>query len=89
MFKTKTPLSLVRWGQERLLLGVLGGAAAAQEAAAGGQGGQQQNHQHGDEDTLTSKLMIGHFWEHPVVKLRQGSGKDRQGMALKAKGLKA
>ena len=24
-----------------------------------------------------------------VVKLRQGSGKDRQGMALKAKGLKA
>ena len=25
----------------------------------------------------------------PFVKLRQGSGKDRQGMALKAKGLKA
>ena len=24
-----------------------------------------------------------------IVKLRQGSGKDRQGMALKAKGLKA
>ena len=24
-----------------------------------------------------------------VVKLRQGSGKDRQGMAVKAKGLKA
>ena len=26
---------------------------------------------------------------HLIVKLRQGSGKDRQGMALKAKGLKA
>ena len=25
----------------------------------------------------------------PIVKLRQGSGKDRQGMAVKAKGLKA
>ena len=24
-----------------------------------------------------------------IVKLRQGSGKDRQGMAVKAKGLKA
>ena len=26
---------------------------------------------------------------HTIVKLRQGSGKDRQGMAVKAKGLKA
>ena len=25
----------------------------------------------------------------PIVKLRQGSGKDRQGMAVKVKGLKA
>ena len=25
----------------------------------------------------------------PIVKLRRGSGKDRQGMAVKAKGLKA
>ena len=36
------------------------------------------------------------FWPNPTfledeifVKLRQGSGKDRQGMALKAKGVKA
>ena len=28
-------------------------------------------------------------WEITVVKLRQGSGKDRQGMAVKAKSLKA
>ena len=27
--------------------------------------------------------------QNSIVKLRQGSGKDRQGMALKAKGLKA
>ena len=30
------------------------------------------------------------IWRYDdIVKLRQGSGKDRQGMALKAKGLKA
>ena len=29
------------------------------------------------------------FWLSKIVKLRQGSGKDRQGMAVKAKGLKA
>ena len=28
-------------------------------------------------------------WPKEIVKLRQGSGKDRQGMAVKAKGLKA
>ena len=38
------------------------------------QGGHQEN----------SGLFV-----HIVVKLRQGSGKDRQGMAVKAKGLKA
>ena len=32
--------------------------------------------------------MIGIGWR-VIVKLREGSGKDRQGMALKAKGLKA
>ena len=63
----KTPLSLVRVGQERLLLGSVGGAAAAQEAAAGGQGGQPQYHQYGDDDHLTSKLRIGHLLEHPVL----------------------
>ena len=31
---------------------------------------------------------ISHIIQHTIVKLRQGSGKDRQGMALKAKGLK-
>ena len=30
--------------------------------------------------------IFGHFY--PIVKLRQGSGKDGQGIALKAKGLK-
>ena len=29
------------------------------------------------------------FLDTVIVKLRQGSGKDRQGMAVKAKGLKA
>ena len=28
-------------------------------------------------------------WNELIVKLRRGSGKDRQGMAVKAKGLKA
>ena len=32
---------------------------------------------------------IGKDEINDIVKLRQGSGKDRQGMALKAKGLKA
>ena len=32
--------------------------------------------------------MVGRCTSH-FVKLRQGSGKDRQGMAVKAKGLKA
>ena len=35
-------------------------------------------------DTLGLAITVGNF-----VKLRQGSGKDRQGMAVKAKGLKA
>ena len=40
--------------------------------------------------TLFPKSFVCSFTHHPVfVKLRQGSGKDRQGMALKAKGLKA
>ena len=36
-------------------------------------------------------LVVGHTFSKFVnfVKLRQGSGKDRQGMALKVKGLKA
>ena len=29
------------------------------------------------------------MFDSDIVKLRQGSGKDRQGMALKAKGLEA
>ena len=29
------------------------------------------------------------LWILDIVKLRQGSGKERQGMAVKAKGLKA
>ena len=36
--------------------------------------------------SLVFSMVSGHY---NVVKLRQGSGKDRQGMALKAKGLKA
>ena len=34
------------------------------------------------------KVQVGIFSEY-IVKLRRGSGKDRQGMAVKAKGLKA
>ena len=39
--------------------------------------------------TLMSKFDNTSFVLSDIVKLRQGSGKDRQGMALKAKGLKA
>ena len=39
------------------------------------------------------KLLVvnnnNHFVKLPIVKLRRGSGKDRQAMAPKAKGLKA
>ena len=38
---------------------------------------------------ILSVCLICEVKEVVVVKLRQGSGKDRQGMALKAKGLKA
>ena len=34
-------------------------------------------------------LLSVFYLEFLIVKLRQGSGKDRQGMAVKAKGLKA
>ena len=34
-------------------------------------------------------LQLGPEQQMEIVKLRQGSGKDRQGMALKAKGLEA
>ena len=45
-------------------------------------------HQHSHLDTVRRKL-DGGWVSIYFVKLRQGSGKDRQGMALKAKGLKA
>ena len=38
------------------------------------------------EWSLVFSMVSGHY---NVVKLRRGSGKDRQGMAVKAKGLKA
>ena len=37
----------------------------------------------------TLEDVVGGKFNVSFVKLRQGSGKDRQGMALKAKGLKA
>ena len=51
-------------------------------------------------EALGHKVVVVRFTDWPVtdnlvarsvafVKLRQGSGKDRQGMAVKAKGLKA
>ena len=40
----------------------------------------------GNSDTTNNKKV---YFMVYIVKLRQGSGKDRQGMALKAKGLKA
>ena len=44
-------------------------------------------------DNVVIKIMNGYGRSinpyHKVVKLRQGSDKDRQAMALKAKGLKA
>ena len=45
--------------------------------------GQREDNDDENEDEIMSA--IGNFF----VKLRQGSGKDRQGMAVKAKGLKA
>ena len=40
--------------------------------------------------TLGHHCTLGKQVEHEhIVKLRRGSGKDRQGMAVKAKGLKA
>ena len=38
--------------------------------------------------TIANNFQFG-TWPVEIVKLRQGSGKDRQGMAVKAKGLKA
>ena len=39
--------------------------------------------------TSNSLRMYFYFYSTKIVKLKQGSGKDRQGMAVKAKGLKA
>ena len=41
---------------------------------------------HGQFFVSNVLFLLGQF---SIVKLRQGSGKDRQGMAVKAKGLKA
>ena len=38
---------------------------------------------------LVNQIMKNFHSNFTVVKLRQGSGKDRQGMAVEAKGLKA
>ena len=38
---------------------------------------------------LSKHIIKGISFQQIIVKLRQGSGKDRQGMAVKAKGLKA
>ena len=49
----------------------------------------------GSEDRRVSQILkikqaqTGNKYSWLIVKLRRGSGKDRQGMALKAKGLKA
>ena len=43
-----------------------------------------------DERKVDSREDLKSILHSPyIVKLRQGSGKDRQGMAVKAKGLKA
>ena len=49
----------------------------------------QPMHEWYQETLITNLGYIKDIFLLPIVKLRQGSGKDRQGMALKAKGLKA
>ena len=58
----------------------------AQEAATRGQVGGGSNHT--TADVLCHIMSAVHLYII-IVKLRQGSGKDRQGMAVKAKGIKA
>ena len=38
---------------------------------------------------ITFAMIVFLYHQYNFVKLRQGSGKDRQGMAVKVKGLKA
>ena len=64
---------------------VEGGAQAPDQRVAADHGGQQHRRQLGAQPGHQA----AEVQRVNIVKLRQGSGKDRQGKALKAKGLKA
>ena len=51
--------------------------------------GQDYKSDDSDESPNSKDMVEGTDALHTVVKLRQGSGKEGQGMALQAKGLKA